>query len=305
MKKLFTISLVFLMLFLSVFAEGIKIEVNGKNVESDVSPFIQNNRTMVPLRLISESLGYTVGWSKEEKTILINDDENNMLQLWIGKTTANAGSKHFEIDVAPLIKENRTFVPIRFIAENFKCKVDWDAKNKIVKISKELDPRKEERKKLEVDEKIFLKDFDEIQNDLSNTMSSLKSSYFEKADSLSQEELENAYTKANADITNILNRLINLKAPDKFKDTYEIAKDAAEKALKIVPQLKDSILEKNEDKAKVLVNSFTEYQIKMTELKDAYKANLKGESYKAREDIKAFNEKENKIIDNLMNQIGK
>ena len=45
------------------------IEYNGKIVKSDVSPYIQNERTMVPIRFISETLGYNVTWDNDKREV--------------------------------------------------------------------------------------------------------------------------------------------------------------------------------------------------------------------------------------------
>ncbi|MDD2553215.1 MAG: NPCBM/NEW2 domain-containing protein [Desulfotomaculaceae bacterium] len=50
---------------------GIRIFVNGQQVTSDVQPFIQDGRTMVPLRVISEALGAEVAWDQDTQTVTI------------------------------------------------------------------------------------------------------------------------------------------------------------------------------------------------------------------------------------------
>ncbi|MGE7946252.1 copper amine oxidase N-terminal domain-containing protein [Lysinibacillus sp. NPDC093688] len=52
---------------------NIQIKVGGNTVASDVNPEIKNNRTMVPLRVISENLGATVNWSDSQVTLTKND----------------------------------------------------------------------------------------------------------------------------------------------------------------------------------------------------------------------------------------
>ncbi len=49
------------------YAADMQIKVDGVAVSSDVKPEIKNKRTMVPLRVISESLGATVEWSNSEE----------------------------------------------------------------------------------------------------------------------------------------------------------------------------------------------------------------------------------------------
>ena len=65
-------------------------------------------------------------------TYASNNASNIILQ--IGNTTATAYGKQTVLDAAPVIINGRTMVPIRFIAENLDCTVDWDAQNKVVTI---------------------------------------------------------------------------------------------------------------------------------------------------------------------------
>jgi hypothetical protein len=75
MKKLLIITAVLTILLLAVgvaVAENpIKITVNGVEISTDVPPEIKNGRTMVPIRVISESLGYNVNWDDVTKTVKI------------------------------------------------------------------------------------------------------------------------------------------------------------------------------------------------------------------------------------------
>jgi exopolysaccharide biosynthesis protein len=43
--------------------------VNGINKPSDTAPIIRNGRTLIPVRMVSENLGYIVDWNKGEITI--------------------------------------------------------------------------------------------------------------------------------------------------------------------------------------------------------------------------------------------
>lgn len=119
------LTLVILMSLMPTWASNptpIKLWVKGKYVESDAAPYIENNRTLVPIRVITENLLYEVGWQGKERKVTVGDK----VTLWIGKTTALLNGEEKTLDVAPVIKENRTFVPLRFIAEAFQETVDWD-----------------------------------------------------------------------------------------------------------------------------------------------------------------------------------
>ncbi|MFC7686347.1 copper amine oxidase N-terminal domain-containing protein [Ureibacillus sp. GCM10028918] len=125
MKKVF--SLVFfvsILIFTSIptYAASIQIKVDGVVISSDVNPEIRNNRTMVPLRVISENLGAKVHWSNSEVTLTKNDMQVTLKQN--SDTVIKNGNTEL-LDVKPYIKNGRTFVPIRFIAETFDCYVNY------------------------------------------------------------------------------------------------------------------------------------------------------------------------------------
>lgn len=113
----------------------IKIEINGKSIVSDVAPFINNDRTLVPIRVISENLGYSVNWDNQTRKVTVKNNDKS-IELTIGKKEVNINGTHSSIDVAPMIKNERTFVPLRFISESFDNDVNWDNNTRTVRINK-------------------------------------------------------------------------------------------------------------------------------------------------------------------------
>jgi len=85
---------------------------------------IENDRTLVPLRLISETLGAKVDWDGNARKVTISDGTNK-IELVIGNNQPTLNGKVIPIDVAPKIFNDYTYVPLRFIAESLNCKVDW------------------------------------------------------------------------------------------------------------------------------------------------------------------------------------
>lgn len=115
--------------------KDIKIEINGKNIVSDVAPFIDNDRTLVPIRVISENLGYSVNWDNQTRKVTVKNNDKS-IELTIGKKEVNINGTNNSIDVAPMIKNERTFVPLRFISESFDNDVNWDNNTRTVRINK-------------------------------------------------------------------------------------------------------------------------------------------------------------------------
>lgn len=305
MKKIITLVLASLLLIsTTVFAKAPSIEIDGKIIKTDAAPFIEKDRTFVPIRFIGEALNYKVDWNKDKKLVTIKNNDRQIL-MTIGDTNIIVNNEKIKNDVAPLIRKDRTYVPLRFVAENMNLKVNWDGKEKKVIINSQNDNITDGITGLSGDEKEFLNKFQSKQKIIEDNMTSLKKSFFEKASTLSKEDLEKEYNRANKEISDAVSELKNINVSDKFRDTYNKAMEANERALTMLPDLKEAIINKDEDVAKKVVNLFTDFQIKMTELQDAYNANLKGENYKAREDIKAYTDNADKTIENLMKQIGK
>ena len=305
MKKIITLVLASLLLIsTTVFAKAPSIEIDGKIIKTDAAPFIEKDRTFVPIRFIGEALNYKVDWNKDKKLVTIKNNDRQIL-MTIGDTNIPVNNEKIKNDVAPLIRKDRTYVPLRFVAENMNLKVNWDGKEKKVIINSQKDNITDGITNLSGDEKEFLNKFQSKQKIIEDNMTSLKKSFFEKASTLSKEDLEKEYKRASKEISDAISELKNINVSDKFRDTYNKAMEANERALTMLPDLKEAIINKDEDVAKKVVNLFTDFQIKMTELQDAYNANLKGENYKAREDIKAYTDNADKTIENLMKQIGK
>lgn len=125
MKKAFIGVFLAIFLFISsstTYAAEIQIKVDGVAIASDVKPEIKNNRTMVPLRVISENLGANVSWSNSKVTLT---KSNMKVILNLNSSTAEKNGKKILLDVKPYIKNNRIIVPLRFIAETFGCNVNY------------------------------------------------------------------------------------------------------------------------------------------------------------------------------------
>lgn len=56
--------------------QPIKVYINGKEMVSDQPPIIINDRVLVPLRAVSETLGASVGWNYEKQTVYIATPDN-------------------------------------------------------------------------------------------------------------------------------------------------------------------------------------------------------------------------------------
>lgn len=105
------------------------ISVNGNLAQKDAAPVIQNSRTLVPIRFITESLGGAVAWNGESKevTLLLDGKE---IKMTIGKTLEKYG-------VAPVIMDSRTYVPVRFVADALGAQTSWNEAERTVTLVRE------------------------------------------------------------------------------------------------------------------------------------------------------------------------
>lgn len=105
---------------------------NGERISMDVVPVIKNDRTYMPIRFVAESLGAEVAWSDERQQVEITSEDSRIL-LTIGEKTAYVNGKAEELEAAPFLEDDRSFTPVRFIAENLGAVVDWtEGEQKII-----------------------------------------------------------------------------------------------------------------------------------------------------------------------------
>ncbi|MDQ0889996.1 sugar lactone lactonase YvrE [Paenibacillus sp. V4I9] len=108
--------------------------VNGDKVISfDAEPEIQGGRTMVPVRAISEAFGYEVKYVEQAGKSVVQLIKGDVtVELTIGETGVvrkQMGQSDIKqvTDVSPYVKQDRTYVPVRFFAEQIGLDVQWDA----------------------------------------------------------------------------------------------------------------------------------------------------------------------------------
>ncbi len=98
--------------------------VGDRTVTGDVAPLILHDRAMVPVRLITEVFGGTVTWNESTRTVILTIDEKE-IQMTIGEVSDRYG-------VAPTIIHDRTFVPVRLVADELSATMTWDEVSRTV-----------------------------------------------------------------------------------------------------------------------------------------------------------------------------
>ncbi|MBE7043697.1 MAG: hypothetical protein E7399_09470 [Ruminococcaceae bacterium] len=110
--------------------------ISGKVVQNDVAPMIVNDRTMLPIRFVAEGLGAEVLWSSSEPNQVYLKKEGLEIVITIGAKTAMVNQQEISLDSPAFIKQNRTYLPIRFVAEYLGAEVEWDENTESVMITK-------------------------------------------------------------------------------------------------------------------------------------------------------------------------
>lgn len=101
------------------------VEVQVDEGSADVKPIIKNNRTLVPVRFIAESLGAKVEWNKNSSTVKVSLGGKNV-ELVIGSANMKVGADNVALDAPAEVIGNRTFIPLRKLTEALGKKVFYD-----------------------------------------------------------------------------------------------------------------------------------------------------------------------------------
>ncbi|MCL1848255.1 MAG: copper amine oxidase N-terminal domain-containing protein [Clostridiales bacterium] len=108
--------------------------VPAGNASLDVPPRIVDGRTMAPLRFVGEALGAEVDWDGETRQVAYTAGGRRIL-LTVGQKTAMIGDRMVEMDIPPMIINDRTMVPVRFVSQWLGAAVRWDESLRRVELS--------------------------------------------------------------------------------------------------------------------------------------------------------------------------
>lgn len=125
-------------------SDNITVMLDESKIEFDVQPQMINDRTMVPLRKIFESLGALVKWDEETETVSAKKSSKTV-SLTIGSPemtldrgdtdeNGNAVTETVTLDAPAQMVDDRTLVPLRAVSEAFGMDVDWDGSTQTVTI---------------------------------------------------------------------------------------------------------------------------------------------------------------------------
>jgi len=114
------------------------LKINGADVEVATPYVVGEGVTLVPLRVITEAFGATVGWDGDTQTVTLDYPNVNII-LQIGNPIAEVNGKAQTLLAAPELPESSTMVPLRFISETFGATVSYDEATEAILVVKEAD----------------------------------------------------------------------------------------------------------------------------------------------------------------------
>lgn len=117
----------------SLSALSVKVQINTELVQfPDAQPYIDNNGfTQVPVRFVSEELGFKVDWENVggQTQVNLTGPDGKQVELTTGNQTALVNGQEQQLNTAPVLKDGRVYVPLRFISEAEGIRVQWDSVN--------------------------------------------------------------------------------------------------------------------------------------------------------------------------------
>lgn len=159
-------------------AAPVSVTVRGDSVVwTDAAPYVEDGRTMTPVRAVAEAMGLEVAWDGADRRVEVSrtySPESSLYQaelqsglreyvaqrtvrMWVGRETyevvnqyavydgraavvSRVGESTGEMDAAPTLRGGRTYVPIRYVAEQFGYDVLWEGGSRTVQIVTQLTP---------------------------------------------------------------------------------------------------------------------------------------------------------------------
>ena len=113
-----------------------KVLLDGKKLDFDVQPVIEEGCALVPMRGIATALGIEVNWDDKSQTISAKKDDTEIKIVIDGDAFKNGEKVNLEVPAK--IINGTTMVPLRFITESFDVEVAWNKDSQTIDIFDKL-----------------------------------------------------------------------------------------------------------------------------------------------------------------------
>jgi len=139
------------------------VEVNGEVINAPMSYISEENRTMVPIALISDSLGYEVNWDSNERTATFSGEDVTVVNK-IGENFILLNGEKIIMDSPSVIKEGRTMVPLNAISTALGADVIWDAQTRTAIVKEKIKEAVSLKERVNIFSKFASSDIKEFSN---------------------------------------------------------------------------------------------------------------------------------------------
>ena len=109
--------------------------LGGEQKTMDVAPIIANARTMLPVRYVAEALGASIAWDGATSTATVKTADTE-IKITVGAAEALVNGQAVTLDSPAFIESDRTYMPVRFVAETLGATVAWDGATSTATITK-------------------------------------------------------------------------------------------------------------------------------------------------------------------------
>ncbi len=121
----------------------VRVLINGKSLGSENPAYIVNNRTMIPLRAVSEKFGVDVKWNEDNRTVDIYKGsktvrlyiDNRLVYYSEDSILGNNSTRYDVSDVAPIIIDNYTYIPLRLLSNALGLEATWNEIKREVRVT--------------------------------------------------------------------------------------------------------------------------------------------------------------------------
>lgn len=96
-----------------------------------VMPYLEQDRTLIPVRFVAENMGAEVLWNQETEEVTVKLADRTVC-MKIGSKAITVNGEKKELDTAAITKNDRTLIPLRAVAENLGFEVSWHHSGLIV-----------------------------------------------------------------------------------------------------------------------------------------------------------------------------
>jgi Leucine-rich repeat (LRR) protein len=111
-----------------------KVFIDGKVQMFHTHPMLYTNSTMLPLRELFKLFGADIHWDGATRKVSATLGDNQ-IELTINSKKALVNHQEVDLVAEPIILNDHTMIPFRFVAEAFGFTVPWDEKNRWVMIN--------------------------------------------------------------------------------------------------------------------------------------------------------------------------